>query len=89
MKGSNPMKIKNLGSNMTEVTFANGDHILISYQTPVAGQIDGVLCRTSTKWSSTTSRHINKYFEMEWGIDPKVYPVEEVSQDVFTLAMDC
>jgi len=77
------MKIKNLGSNMTEVTFTNGDHILISYETPVAGQIDGQLCRTSTKWSNTTTKHINKYFQNEWGINPNVYPVEVYPQSTF------
>lgn len=64
------MKIKNLGSNMTEVIFDNDDHILFSYETPVAGRINYELVRTSKKWSNTTSRHINKYFENEWGIDP-------------------
>lgn len=77
------MKIKNLGSNMTEVIFDNGDHILLSYETPVAGQIDGELCRTSDWWSNTTTRHINTYFRNVWGINPKGFPIEVYPQCTF------
>ena len=55
------MKVRNIGSNQTEVE-ANGKMILVSYQTPVACQIEGEgFYRTSKKWSVTTSKHINKW----------------------------
>ena len=77
------MKIKNIASNMTLVNFNDGDEILISYKTPVAGRIGGKLVRTNKHWSQTTSKHINKYFRTEYGIDPKVFPIEEFYQDLF------
>jgi len=77
------MKIKNLGSNMTEVIFDNDDHILISYDTPVAGRINYEMVRTSKKWSTTTSRHINKYFQNEWGIVPSEENIRYYPQSTF------
>ena len=44
--------------------------------------------KTDKKWSATTTRHINKYFNLEWGIDPtdpvdaKNYPIETVPQSM-------
>ena len=77
------MKLKNIGSNMSEVE-VNGNFILFSYETPVAGRSisqenDGFF-KTSTHYSATTTRHINKYFRNEWDIDAKT-EVSEVSQD--------
>jgi hypothetical protein len=54
------MRIKVLGANMTALEIGE-DEIFFSYNTPVAGHIGGQFCRTSKKWSMTTSRHINKY----------------------------
>lgn len=56
------MKIKNIGSNMTEVEASIGT-ILVSYETPVAVCMsDGSgFYRTATKHSITTSKHINKW----------------------------
>lgn len=54
------MKLNPIGSNMTEVE-VNGKSIMFSYQTPVAGYDDQGAFRTSTKYSVTTSKHINKY----------------------------
>lgn len=55
------MKLKAIGSNMTELTYGNGISILFSYSTPVAGWDDKGAFRTSTHYSTTTTRHINKY----------------------------
>ena len=82
------MKIKSLGSNMTIVNFVNGNEVLISYDTVVAGRINEKLVKTDKKWSATTTRHINKYFKLEWGIDHnnpvdvKNYPIETVPQSM-------
>lgn len=56
------MKVKNIGSNTTEVDAKVGT-ILISYGTPVAARMsDGSgPYRTAKKWSQTTSKHINKW----------------------------
>ena len=57
------MILKQIGSNMTEVT--RGDvTVLFSYQTPVAfRRHDGQAFRTSKKFSVTTSKHINKWLD--------------------------
>ena len=54
------MKLKNIGSNMNEVEI-NGKSVLFSYETPVAGYCEQGAFRTDTKFSMTTSNHINKY----------------------------
>jgi hypothetical protein len=47
--------------NMIELKI-NGNHILFSYKTPVAGWDDCGAFRTEGFYSVTTSKHINKYF---------------------------
>ena len=55
------MKVKPIGSNQTEVIMNNGNHVLFSYETPVAvSTIDGIFV-TEEKYSNTTTRHINKW----------------------------
>ena len=72
------MKLKQLGPNMTELRFT--DHlILFSYETPVAGWHDCLLFKTKEKYSRTTTKHINKYFRDQWGVNP--LSVEKVTQD--------
>ena len=58
------IKLKQLASNMT-CLYKDGNEILFSYQTPVAvydAKRDEYL-RTETKYSQTTSRHINKWLQ--------------------------
>jgi hypothetical protein len=55
------MKIKQIASNMTvlDLGFAQ---VFFSYETPVAACLtDGSLVRTETKYSVTTTKHINKW----------------------------
>jgi hypothetical protein len=54
------MKLRNIGSNMTELEI-NSTSVLFSYETPVAGWDSKGAFRTDTRYSSTTSKHINKY----------------------------
>ncbi len=54
------MKLRNLGSNQTEIEM-NGATVLFSYKTPVAANKDGKFYRTEKAWSVTTSKHINKW----------------------------
>ena len=49
-----------IGSNQIEIR--RGDNVyLVSYKTPVAAYVKGVFYKTSTKFSRTTSKHINKW----------------------------
>ena len=57
----NKMKLKKLASNMTELTLSNGDTVLYSYDTPVAGWDEVGAYRTNKFFSQTTTNHINKY----------------------------
>ena len=57
------MKLKQLGSNMTELDMGDAQ-LGLSYVTPVAVRTDtGALVRTSTKYSVTTTKHINKWLQ--------------------------
>ena len=58
------MQLKRLGYNQTEVSLNNGTKVFFSYETPVAAQLpDYEYVRTATKWSTTTTRHINKWLD--------------------------
>jgi hypothetical protein len=58
------MKLIPLGANKTELHTNAGAVILFSYQTPVAAQLpQGGFVRTSTRYSVTTSKHINEWLE--------------------------
>lgn len=54
------MKVKNVGSNMTEVE-VNGKTVLFSYETPVAANTGSGFVKTEKYHSVTTGRHINKW----------------------------
>ena len=69
------MQLKRIAANQTELVLNNGTTVFFSYDTPVAAQLpDYEYVRTSTKWSVTTSKHINKWLE---GVI-----ATEVSQDI-------
>lgn len=67
------MKLKNIGSNMTEVETSNGDFVLVSYSTPVAVRTAEGAYKTDKKWSVTTSRHITKWGGKDWPTKPQEY----------------
>ena len=57
------MKLKNIGSNQTELDLGFAQ-VFFSYETPVAACLtDGTLVRTDQWYSATTSRHINKWLQ--------------------------
>ena len=58
------MKIKTIQANMTELTLANGDRVLFSYETPVAAFTADGFMRSKKNWSKTTTKHINKWFSL-------------------------
>mgnify|MGYP003659868098 CR=1 FL=1 len=58
------MKLKTIGTNRTEVHTNEGAVIFFSYNTPVAAQLaQGGFVRTNTRWSVTTSKHINQWLD--------------------------
>ena len=57
------MKLKQLGSNMTELDMGDAQ-VFFSYETPVAARLtDGSLVRTEDWYSVTTTKHINKWLQ--------------------------
>ena len=70
------MKLNSIAKNQTEITLSNGDQIFFSYRTPVACYIakKGRYARTDAWYSSTTTRHINKWLgNLEYDIIPQSY----------------
>ena len=58
------MKLTPIAANQNEVEFTNGTQVFFSYKTPVAAKLPNYdYIRTATKWSTTTTRHINKWLE--------------------------
>ena len=73
------MQLQSLGANKTQVDLADGTSVFFSYKTPVAALVPGKgWIRTSTKYSSTTSKHINQWITGtatevdQWDIDQLV-----------------
>ena len=57
------MKLTQLGSNQTVLTFGENE-VLFSYETPVAGYNERIgWFRTEEKFSNTTTKHINRYLK--------------------------
>ena len=73
------MELQSRAKNRTVLIFNNGiTEILFSYDTPVAGYSDKLGFVKTNKWySSTTTRHINKYLT-DANVNPK--EAKEVSQ---------
>ena len=63
------MQLLPIASNQNQLNLNDGTQVFFSYKTPVAAYVPE-LCyvRTVKKWSTTTSRHINKWLE---GINAK------------------
>ena len=58
------MKLTPIAANQNEVEFTNGTQVFFSYKTPVAAKLPNYdYIRTATKWSTTTTRHINQWLE--------------------------
>ena len=69
------MKLTPIAANQTELSFTNGAQMFFSYKTPVAAYcpLRGYI-RSEKFWSSTTTRHINKWLK-------GITEVSEVSQE--------
>lgn len=55
--------IEILGPNKTIVRLPNGVAAFFSYETVVAAYCDGKYYKTSKKFSTTTSKHVNEYLK--------------------------
>ena len=75
------MQLTPIASNMTEVETKEA-RILFSYKTPVAAYVFGRgYVKTDKFWSVTTSRHINKWIEMDMPISGYIaVTTEKVAQ---------
>ena len=69
------MNLTRIAATQTVLSFTNGAEVFFSYKTPVAAYcpLRGYI-RTAKYWSTTTSRHINKWLK-------DVNNVTEVSQE--------
>ena len=58
------MQLKPIAATRTQLNLNDGTQIFFSYETPVAAKLPNYdYIRTATKWSSTTTRHINQWLE--------------------------
>ena len=80
------MKLHSFATNRTLLSFDDGSEVFFSYDTPVAGYSRKLGYIKTNRWySSTTTRHINKYFHDVWKSSLNSYREEDVStvdQDV-------
>jgi hypothetical protein len=79
------MKLRLIGSNQTELDLGFAQ-VFFSYETPVAARItDGSLIRTQTRYSVTTTKHINAWLQ---GCDCDRVPQERIDC-LLTSASEC
>ena len=58
------MKLTPIAANRTQLNLNDGTEVFFSYKTPVAARLSTYrYIRTATKWSQTTTRHINQWLE--------------------------
>ncbi len=76
------IKLHSLTANQTELEIG-AKTIFFSYETPVAGHHPDIGHFKTDEWySQTTTKHINKYFKDQWGLDSaNIESVKVISQD--------
>tara|TARA_B100001996_G_C18447466_1_gene510890 strand:+ start:131 stop:361 length:231 start_codon:yes stop_codon:yes gene_type:complete len=58
------MKLTPIAANRTQLNLNDGTEVFFSYETPVAAKLPNYdYIRTATKWSMTTTKHINQWLE--------------------------
>ena len=64
------MKLQSFAVNRTLLSFDDGTEIYFSYETPVAGYSNKLgYVKTNQWYSSTTTRHINKYLDDNFALN--------------------
>ena len=80
------MKLHSFATNRTLLTFDDGTELFFSYATPVAGysrSLHGYF-RTKSWYSSTTTRHINRYLNEYADVPCPEHNVHHVEQSAIT-----
>jgi hypothetical protein len=77
------MKLTPIAANRNVISYNDGTEVFFSYSTPVAGYSNELgYIKTEQWYSSTTTRHINKYLEgkvLSYD-DCKTVPQETINQ---------
>lgn len=74
------MKLNRIAANQTEIDKGNGVIVFFSYSTPVSVFVPGKGgLVTSTKYSITTQRHVNKTIE-RWGCSKVVVDQDTIDR---------
>lgn len=72
------MKLTQITITSTQVSLADGTEVLFSYATPVAALVPGRgWMRTEKFYSITTSKHINKWLEVNASSHAEVAEVDQ------------
>ncbi len=73
------MKLKIIGNNQTEITTKEGVQLFFSYETLVAARTMYMknVYVTKTKYSNTTTKHINKWLS---GLDYELVTQEQLDE---------
>lgn len=71
------MKLKIIGNNQTEITTKEGVQLFFSYETLVAARTMNNVYVTKTKYSNTTTKHINKWL---CGLDYELVTQEQLEK---------
>jgi hypothetical protein len=71
------MKLKKIGNNETELTTKEGVQLFFSYETLVAARTMKNVYVTKTKYSNTTTKHINNWLD---GLDYELVTQEQLDE---------
>ena len=79
------MKLYSLAKNRTVLSFDDGQEVFFSYETPVAGYSNSLgYVKTNQWYSSTTTRHINRYLNEYADVPCPEHNVHHVEQSAIT-----
>ena len=77
------MKLTPIAANQNLISYNDGTEVFFSYSTPVAGYSPRLgYVRTKEWYSSTTTRHINKYLGELHYLEVPQETINELSQSV-------
>jgi hypothetical protein len=75
------MKLTPIAANRNVISYNDGTEVFFSYSTPVAGYSNELgYVRTEDWYSSTTTRHINKYLGINEATKVPQQTINELSQ---------
>ena len=75
------MKLKKIGNNETEITTKDGVLLFFSYETLVAAASYKNVYVTETKYSNTTTKHINRWYNRNaLAASPEIVKQEQLDE---------